>query len=176
MLLAICKGNPTITVGFPSQRASNAGSISTLWRHHWLRKSGYIQWWTIFQKWKKSIESITYQTLRTRWWYVCLAQLTRWQLIHLARKLQPCSSQKSLRQVFRPQQILNEVVVGHQWVDSLCPGWRYMDKDLILSNHKPKQCCFICNEVIIGANFRHTCIWLRSKTSVQRWYVRKFRL
>ena len=115
---------------------------------------------------KKSIESITYQTLRKRCWYVCLAQLTRWQLIHFARKLQPCSSQKSLRQVFRPQQILNEVVVGHQWFDSLCPGWRYMDKDLILSNHKPKQCCFICNEVIIGANFRHTCIWLRTKTSV----------
>ena len=30
----LCEGNPPVTGGFPSQRASNAENISTLWRHH----------------------------------------------------------------------------------------------------------------------------------------------
>ena len=33
-LLALCEGNPPVTGGFPSQRASNAESVSILWRHH----------------------------------------------------------------------------------------------------------------------------------------------
>ena len=32
--LALCEGNPTVTGGFPSQRASNAENISISWRHH----------------------------------------------------------------------------------------------------------------------------------------------
>ena len=30
----LCKGNPPVTGGFPSQRASNAENISIWWRHH----------------------------------------------------------------------------------------------------------------------------------------------
>ena len=33
-LLALCDGNPLVTGGFPSQRASNMGSVSMSWRHH----------------------------------------------------------------------------------------------------------------------------------------------
>ena len=29
-----CEGNPPVTGGFPSQRASNAGNVSIWWRHH----------------------------------------------------------------------------------------------------------------------------------------------
>ena len=32
-LLALCEGNPLVTSGFPSQRASNVGSISMSWHH-----------------------------------------------------------------------------------------------------------------------------------------------
>ena len=30
----LCEGNPPVTGGFPSQRASNAENVSILWRHH----------------------------------------------------------------------------------------------------------------------------------------------
>ena len=30
----LCEGNPPVTGGFPSHRASNAENISTWWRHH----------------------------------------------------------------------------------------------------------------------------------------------
>ena len=33
-LLALCEGNPPVTGGFPSERASNAESIFISWRHH----------------------------------------------------------------------------------------------------------------------------------------------
>ena len=33
-LLALCEGNPSVTGGFPSQTASNAGNVSMEWRHH----------------------------------------------------------------------------------------------------------------------------------------------
>ena len=33
-LLALCEGNSTVTVKFPSQRASNAENVSIWWRHH----------------------------------------------------------------------------------------------------------------------------------------------
>ena len=33
-LLAVCEGNPPVTGGFPSQRASNAETISMVWRRH----------------------------------------------------------------------------------------------------------------------------------------------
>ena len=33
-LLALCEGNPLVSSGFPSQRASNMESISMSWRHH----------------------------------------------------------------------------------------------------------------------------------------------
>ena len=33
-LLVLCEGNPLVTSGFPSQRASNAESVSMLWHHH----------------------------------------------------------------------------------------------------------------------------------------------
>ena len=32
--LGLCEGNPPVTGGFPSQRASNTGDISIWWRHH----------------------------------------------------------------------------------------------------------------------------------------------
>ena len=32
--LALCEGNPPVTGGFPSQRASNVERISMSWRHH----------------------------------------------------------------------------------------------------------------------------------------------
>ena len=33
-LLPLCEGNPPVTGGFPSQRASNEESVSMSWRHH----------------------------------------------------------------------------------------------------------------------------------------------
>ena len=33
-LLALCEGYPPVTVGFPSQRASNVERFSMSWRHH----------------------------------------------------------------------------------------------------------------------------------------------
>ena len=33
-LLALCEGNPPVTSGFPSQKGSNAGSVSVPWCHH----------------------------------------------------------------------------------------------------------------------------------------------
>ena len=33
-LLTLCEGNPTVSVGFPSQRASNMESVSMWWLHH----------------------------------------------------------------------------------------------------------------------------------------------
>ena len=35
----LCEGNPPVTRGFPSQRASNAENVSIWWRHH-----GYELW------------------------------------------------------------------------------------------------------------------------------------
>ena len=32
--LAFCEGNPPVTCGFPSKRASNAENVSIRWRHH----------------------------------------------------------------------------------------------------------------------------------------------
>ena len=34
VLLAFCEGNPPVTGGFPSQRASNVENISIWWHHH----------------------------------------------------------------------------------------------------------------------------------------------
>ena len=34
IILALCEGNPPVTGGFPSQRASNLESIFMLWHHH----------------------------------------------------------------------------------------------------------------------------------------------
>ena len=39
-LLALCEGNPLLTSGFPSQRASNVESMSMLWHHHEKDSSG----------------------------------------------------------------------------------------------------------------------------------------
>ena len=36
MLLVFCEGNPPMTGGFPSQRASKAEDVSIWWRHHCL--------------------------------------------------------------------------------------------------------------------------------------------
>ena len=33
-LLTVCEGNPLVTCGFPSQRASNMENVSMPWRHH----------------------------------------------------------------------------------------------------------------------------------------------
>ena len=33
-ILNLCEGNPPVTGGFPSQRASNTGRVSMSWRHH----------------------------------------------------------------------------------------------------------------------------------------------
>ena len=33
-ITGLCKGNPPVTGGFPSQRASNAANVSIWWRHH----------------------------------------------------------------------------------------------------------------------------------------------
>ena len=33
-LLSFCEGNTSVTIGFPSQRASNGESVSILWGHH----------------------------------------------------------------------------------------------------------------------------------------------
>ena len=33
-ITGICEGNPPVTGGFPSQRASNAENVSIWWRHH----------------------------------------------------------------------------------------------------------------------------------------------
>ena len=34
ILLTLCEGNPLVTGGFPSQRASNVESVSMSWSHH----------------------------------------------------------------------------------------------------------------------------------------------
>ena len=56
----LCKGNPPVTDGFPSQRTSNAQNVSIRWRHHvflqywygrvtvWSFPLGFIDWWDIF--------------------------------------------------------------------------------------------------------------------------------
>ena len=33
-VIGLCEGNPPVTGGFPSQRASNAENVSIWWRHH----------------------------------------------------------------------------------------------------------------------------------------------
>ena len=42
MLPAICEGNPSVTGGFPSPRASNAGRVSMAWRHHVTMRHGFM--------------------------------------------------------------------------------------------------------------------------------------
>ena len=37
----LCEGNPPVTGGFPSQRASNKENVSIWWRHHELTESGH---------------------------------------------------------------------------------------------------------------------------------------
>ena len=37
VLLVLCEGNPPVTGGFPSQRASDAESVSMAWRQHGIR-------------------------------------------------------------------------------------------------------------------------------------------
>ena len=39
-LLTLCEGNPPVTGGFPSQKASNVESVSMPWRHHELKTRG----------------------------------------------------------------------------------------------------------------------------------------
>ena len=46
----LCEGNPPVTGGFPSQRASNAENVSICWRHHYPRRSrwgyySYVRWY-----------------------------------------------------------------------------------------------------------------------------------
>ena len=41
-LPVLCKGNPSVTDGFPSQRASNVGSVSMSWRHHTRNHSHWV--------------------------------------------------------------------------------------------------------------------------------------
>ena len=62
LVTGLCKGNPPVTSGFPSQRASNTENVSIWWRHHeciiWLRSNkiarnvpmlmmtfGHSHWW-----------------------------------------------------------------------------------------------------------------------------------
>ena len=44
MLLAHCEGNPLMTGGFPSQRASNMESVSMAWRHHAKSIGSWTKW------------------------------------------------------------------------------------------------------------------------------------
>ena len=39
VLMALCDGNPLVTIGFPSQKPSNVESISMLWSHDVIRES-----------------------------------------------------------------------------------------------------------------------------------------
>ena len=47
-LLDLCEGNPPVTGGFPSQRASNAESISMSWHNHSTPLSHYCTWQIFF--------------------------------------------------------------------------------------------------------------------------------
>ena len=38
-VIGLCEGNPLVTGGFPSQRASDAENASICWRHHAKRNS-----------------------------------------------------------------------------------------------------------------------------------------
>ena len=42
-ITGLCEGNPPWTVGFPSQRASNADNVSIWWRH--LVTRDFAWWW-----------------------------------------------------------------------------------------------------------------------------------
>ena len=46
-LLALCEGNPPVTGGFPSQRASNTESISMAWHLQFLWSVPPSRWWPV---------------------------------------------------------------------------------------------------------------------------------
>ena len=41
----LCGGNPPVTGGFPSQRASNAENVSIWWRHHGIKTGKDVRFW-----------------------------------------------------------------------------------------------------------------------------------
>ena len=43
-ITCLCEGNPPVTDGFPSQRASNAENVSIWWRHHELVPNSSASW------------------------------------------------------------------------------------------------------------------------------------
>ena len=52
VLLALFEGNPLVTSGFPSQKASNVESISLSWNHH------FVEW--MMNKWFKLRDKALY--------------------------------------------------------------------------------------------------------------------
>ena len=42
-ITGLCEGNPPVTGGFPSQRASNAENVSIWWRHHAMVEIGVVR-------------------------------------------------------------------------------------------------------------------------------------
>ena len=47
----LCEGNPPVTGGFPSQRASNAVNVSIWWGHHGICSSGCVFFFSIWHTW-----------------------------------------------------------------------------------------------------------------------------
>ena len=55
----LCEGNPPVTGGFPSQRASNAENASIWWRHHGKSYLMTTEWTTIHVVYAGNIDSLT---------------------------------------------------------------------------------------------------------------------
>ena len=74
--LVLCEGNPSVTDGFPSQKASNAASVGPMLVQRWHTTIGVTlcQRWpnvsvpTLAQRWRATVGPIDKSTLAQRWW------------------------------------------------------------------------------------------------------------
>ena len=57
-LLALCEGNQSVTAGFPSQRASNAETVSIWWRNHVSSHSGILTLYDVIGISQQNLTSI----------------------------------------------------------------------------------------------------------------------
>ena len=73
--LALCGGNPPVTDGFPSQRASNAESVSIPWRHHEPVRWCMYMYRLVFDVWKISSVSFGLPCINAR-------SIHKWPLLY----------------------------------------------------------------------------------------------
>ena len=67
--LALCEGNPSVTDGFPSQKASNAASVKPMLVQRWHTTIGVtLCQRNIVERWRATVGPIDKSTLAQRWW------------------------------------------------------------------------------------------------------------